>query len=43
MSEQAKEAAPAAAASEEISEFEKMLARDFKPQGDGQREGGDRE
>ena len=39
MSEQAKEAAAApAAASEEISEFEKLLNRDFKPQGDGQRE-----
>jgi type VI secretion system protein ImpC len=38
MSEQTKEAAPAAGAvSEEVSEFEKMLNRDFKPQGDGQR------
>jgi type VI secretion system protein ImpC len=37
MSEQAKEAAPAAA-SQEISEFEKLLDRDFKPQGDGARE-----
>src|SRR3954447_18567020 len=38
MSEQAKEAAPAGAASEEISDFEKLLDRDFKPQGDGARE-----
>src|ERR1043165_252502 len=38
MSEQAKEAAAAAPATEEISEFEKLLDRDFKPQGDGQRE-----
>src|ERR1041384_2207969 len=37
MSEQAKQAA-AGAATEEISEFEKLLERDFKPQGDGQRE-----
>ncbi len=36
MSEQAKQAAPAAA--EEISEFEKLLERDFKPQGEGARE-----
>jgi type VI secretion system protein ImpC len=38
MSEQAKQAAPAAAAAEEISEFEKLLERDFKPQGEGARE-----
>src|SRR3954469_6257258 len=38
MSEQAKEASAAAPATEEISEFEKLLDRDFKPQGDGQRE-----
>jgi type VI secretion system protein ImpC len=37
MSEQAKQAAPQAAA-EEISEFEKLLERDFKPQGEGARE-----
>ena len=37
MSEQAKQAAPQAA-SAEISEFEKLLERDFKPQGDGARE-----
>src|SRR5215469_10696216 len=37
MSEQAKQAAPAQAG-EEVSEFEKLLERDFKPQGDGQRE-----
>src|SRR5436190_19876114 len=37
MSEQAKAAAPAAA-TEEVSEFEKLLERDFKPQGDGARE-----
>ena len=38
MSEQAKEAAAPAAAAEEISEFEKLLERDFKPKGDGARE-----
>src|SRR3954466_14669604 len=38
MSEQAKEASAAAPATEEISEFEKLLDRDFKPQGDGARE-----
>src|ERR1051325_1773325 len=38
MSEQAKAPAAAGAASEEVSEFEKLLDRDFKPQGDGQRE-----
>ena len=37
MSEQAKQAAPAAA-TEEVSEFEKLLERDFKPQGEGARE-----
>ena len=37
MSEQAKQASPAGA-TEEISDFEKLLERDFKPQGDGQRE-----
>jgi type VI secretion system protein ImpC len=37
MSEQAKQAAPQAA-TEEISEFEKLLERDFKPQGEGARE-----
>src|SRR3982750_4771557 len=37
MSEQAKEAAPAGA-TQEISEFEKLLDRDLKPQGDGARE-----
>jgi type VI secretion system protein ImpC len=39
MTEQAK-AVPAAApaATEDVSEFEKLLVRDFKPQGDGQRE-----
>ena len=37
MSEQAKQAAPQAA-SAEISEFEKLLERDFKPQGEGARE-----
>jgi type VI secretion system protein ImpC len=37
MSEQAKQAAPQAAAGE-ISEFEKLLERDFKPQGEGARE-----
>src|ERR1700742_4740811 len=37
MTEQAKQAAPAAA-TEEVSEFEKLLERDFKPQGDGARE-----
>jgi len=38
MSEQAKQAAPAGGATEEVSEFEKLLDRDFKPQGDGARE-----
>jgi type VI secretion system protein ImpC len=39
MSEQQSQAAPAAAgATEEVSDFEKLLDRDFKPQGDGQRE-----
>src|SRR5690242_18439635 len=38
MSEQQQQAAAPAAASEEISEFEKLLNRDFKPQGDGARE-----
>jgi type VI secretion system protein ImpC len=39
MSEEAKQAAAApAAATEEVSEFEKLLERDFKPQGDGARE-----
>src|SRR3954465_8063921 len=38
MSEQAKEAAAPAGATEEVSEFEKLLERDFKPQGDGARE-----
>ena len=38
MSEQAKAPAAAGAASEEVSELEKLLDRDFKPQGDGQRE-----
>src|SRR3977135_3685804 len=38
MSEQAKQTAAAAPATEEVSEFEKLLDRDFKPQGDGQRE-----
>src|SRR5690242_7821662 len=39
MSEQQQAAAPAAAAATgEVSEFEKLLDRDFKPQGDGQRE-----
>src|SRR3954464_7667699 len=38
MSEQAKEAAAPAAATEEVSEFEKLLERDFKPKGDGARE-----
>ena len=37
MTEQAKQAAPAGA-TEEVSEFEKLLERDFKPQGDGARE-----
>jgi type VI secretion system protein ImpC len=37
MSEQAKQAAPEAATGE-ISEFEKLLERDFKPQGEGARE-----
>src|SRR3954468_3756407 len=38
MTESAKQPAAAAGATEEISEFEKLLDRDFKPQGDGQRE-----
>jgi type VI secretion system protein ImpC len=39
MSEQVKQAETAAApAVGEVSEFEKLLERDFKPQGDGQRE-----
>jgi type VI secretion system protein ImpC len=38
MSEQLNQAAAPAAATEEVSEFEKLLERDFKPQGDGQRE-----
>ena len=38
MTEQAKEAAAPAGATEEVSEFEKLLERDFKPQGDGARE-----
>src|SRR3982751_1360116 len=38
MSEQAKEAAAPAGGTEEISEFEKLLERDFKPKGDGARE-----
>src|SRR4051812_28294761 len=38
MSEQAKAAAAPAGATEEVSEFEKLLDRDFKPQGDGARE-----
>jgi len=38
MSEQAPQAAAAAGASEEISEFEKLLERDFKPKGEGARE-----
>src|SRR4029079_18642239 len=39
MSEQVKQAETAAApAVGEISEFEKLLERDFKPQGDGARE-----
>jgi len=38
MSEQAKAAASAAPATEEVSEFEKLLERDFKPQGEGARE-----
>ena len=38
MSEQAKTAAAPAGATEEISEFEKLLDRDFKPQGEGARE-----
>jgi len=37
MTEQAKQAAPAGA-TEEVSEFEKLLERDFKPQGDGARD-----
>ena len=39
MSEQQTQAQAAApAATEEVSEFETLLDRDFKPQGDGQRE-----
>jgi type VI secretion system protein ImpC len=38
MSEQQQQAAAPAGATEEVSEFEKLLDRDFKPQGDGQRE-----
>src|SRR3954453_4498281 len=38
MTESAKQPAAAAGATEEVSEFEKLLDRDFKPQGDGQRE-----
>ena len=38
MTEQAKEAAAPAGATEEVSEFEKLLERDFKPQGDGARD-----
>src|SRR5512146_1564783 len=39
MSEQQNQAQTAApAVTEEVSEFEKLLDRDFKPQGEGQRE-----
>src|SRR5215217_4691393 len=38
MSEQANQASAPAGATEEVSEFEKLLDRDFKPQGDGARE-----
>src|SRR3954468_10409813 len=38
MTESAKQPAAAAGATEEVSEFEKLLDRDFKPQGDGARE-----
>ncbi len=38
MTESANQAAAPAGATEEVSEFEKLLERDFKPQGDGARD-----